>query len=53
MILAGFYEKEITPAIGRHMPGSFDVRYSTGVKDERLMVKGAAFEYNNERVVIL
>ena len=33
MMLAGFYEKEITPAIGRHMPGSFDVRYSTGVKD--------------------
>ena len=53
MMLAGFYEKEITPPIGRHMPGSFDVRYSTGVKDERLMVKGAAFEYNNERVVIL
>ena len=53
MMLAGFYEKEITPPIGGHMPGSFDVRYSVGVKDERLMVKGAAFEYNNVRVVIL
>ena len=53
MMLAGFYEKEITPPIGGHMPGSFDVRYSTGVKDERLMVKAAAFELNNERVVIV
>ena len=53
MMLAGFYEKEITPPIGGHMPGSFDARYSTGVKDEKLMVKAAAFELNNERVVIV
>lgn len=53
MMLAGFYEKEITPRIGAHMPGSFELRNSIGVKDERLMVKGIAFELNNKRVIIL
>ena len=53
MMLAGFYEREITPPIGRHMPGSYDVRYSTGVKDERLMVKAVAFELNAERVAVI
>ena len=52
MMLAGFYEREITPALGRSMPGSFEVRIAEGVR-ERLMVKGAAFELNNKRVIIL
>lgn len=52
MMLAGFYEKEITPALGWHMPGSFEVRKAVGVQ-ERLMVKGAAFELNNKRVIVL
>ncbi len=52
MMLAGFYEREITPPFGDIMPGSFEVRRSEGVRD-RLMVKGAAFELNNKRAVIL
>ncbi len=52
MMLAGFYEREITPSFGSHMPGGFELNRATGVK-ERLMVKGAAFELNNKRVIVL
>lgn len=52
MMLAGFYEKEITPGFGSHMPGGFELNRANGVK-ERLMVKGAAFELNDKRIIVL
>ena len=38
----GFYEREITPPIGTELPGQYDQRVSTGVKD-RLYAKAAVF----------
>lgn len=52
MMLAGFYEREITPKLGSHMPGGFRFNGAKGVK-ERLMVKGVVFELNNKRAVLL
>ena len=46
---AGFYETDITPALGMERPGSYVKRYITGFRD-RLKARAAVFESGGERI---
>ena len=48
----GFYEKEITPPIGVHLPGQYELRISTGVLD-RLYAKAVAFDNGKTQLVLI
>lgn len=48
---AGFYEKEITPPLGFNIPGYFNARYASGVK-ERLYVKAMVIEQEGNRIAV-
>ncbi len=52
MLLAGFYEREITPPIGGDMPGALVVHKAETV-ESRLYVKAVAMENANKRSVII
>lgn len=46
MLKCGFYESDVTPAMGMNLPGYFRERPATGVKD-RIYVCAACFEDGN------
>ncbi len=48
---AGFYESDITPAIGMERPGSYVKRYITAI-GERLNVRAAVFESGGVRIAV-
>lgn len=52
MFKVGFYEKEITPPLGSHIPGYFNERPSTDVKD-RLFAKAMVIANGKETVAII
>lgn len=47
----GFYEFEITPALGMIIPGGFGARYAEGIRD-RIYVRAGVFANENETVAI-
>lgn len=48
---SGFYEFEITPALGAIMPGAFGARYAEEIRD-RLYVRAGVFANENETVAL-
>ncbi len=48
---SGFYEFEITPALGAIIPGAFGVRYAEEIRD-RLYVRAGVFANENEAVAL-
>lgn len=52
MFRVGFYEKEITPPLGCFLPGYFNLRQGSNVKD-RLFAKAMVVESNGEAVAML
>ena len=52
MYKCGFYEKEITPPLGCFIPGYFNVRQGSDVKD-RLMAKACVISDNKETVAFI
>ncbi len=52
MLKCGFYEREITPPLGSHLPGYANIRKATGVKD-RLMAKACVFSNEAETVAMI
>lgn len=52
MIKCAFYEKEITPPLGCHIPGYFNERPSENVKD-RLYAKAMVVQNDKETVAII
>jgi len=52
MFKVGFYEKEITPPLGSHIPGYFNERPGSDVKD-RLYAKAMVVDNGKEKVAII
>ena len=52
MIKCGMYENNITPPIGMSIPGYFEDRISTGIKDE-LFAKAMVIESNGVRLAVI
>lgn len=52
MFKAAFYEKEITPPLGCHIPGYFNIRQGSDVKD-RLMAKACVISDGKETVAFI
>lgn len=52
MFKTAFYEKEITPPLGCHIPGYFNVRQGSDVKD-RLMAKACVISDGKETVAMV
>ena len=52
MYKCAFYEKEITPPLGSHIPGYFNLRQGSDVKD-RLMAKASVISDGKETVALL
>ncbi|MBQ7954092.1 MAG: neutral/alkaline non-lysosomal ceramidase N-terminal domain-containing protein, partial [Clostridia bacterium] len=52
MFKCAFYEKEITPPLGCHIPGYFNIRRGSDVKD-RLMVKACVISDGKETVALI
>lgn len=51
-MLCSFYEKEISPPIGTHIPGYYVTRVSTGVKD-KLYAKAFAADDGENKVIFI
>lgn len=52
MFRCAFYEKEITPPLGCHIPGYFNLRAGSDVKD-RLYARASVIENGKETIAIL
>lgn len=52
MLKCAFYEREITPPLGSHLPGYANIRKANGVKD-RLMAKACVFSNGDETVAMI
>ena len=52
MLKCAFYEREITPPLGSHLPGYANIRKANGVKD-RLMAKACVFSDGEETVAMI
>ena len=52
MFKCAFYEKEITPPLGCHIPGYFNIRQGSDVKD-RLMAKACVISDGKETVALI
>lgn len=52
MFKCAFYEKEITPPLGCYIPGYFNIRRGSDVKD-RLMAKACVFSDGKETVALI
>ena len=52
MFKCAFYEKEITPPLGCHIPGYFNIRQGSDVKD-RLMAKACVISDGKETVAMI
>lgn len=52
MLKCAFYEKEITPPLGCHIPGYFSLRAATDVKD-RLYARAMVIKSDDETVAII
>ena len=52
MYKIGFWESDITPALGAGIPGYGELRFGTGIKD-KLYAKAVAVESNGECVVMV
>ena len=52
MFKCAFYEKEITPPLGCHIPGYFNIRQGSDVKD-RLMARASVISDGKETVALI
>jgi len=52
MLKCGFYEKEITPPLGCHIPGYFNLRQGSDVKD-RLYARAVVFDNGETKVAMI
>ncbi len=52
MFKTAFYEKEITPPLGCYLPGYFNIREGSDVKD-RLYARACVIEANGEKIALV